>query len=133
MPLVCFLCFLFLKQTFETLVPKLLLTSLPPEEIAAALKELPPDQLAKIRACMKESCPGPVDCSSITVVAKDYKGMLAQPSAPKFKGALAQIYVRNQPYGGSDKSSNGHRYDSMCIVNGMINSGLELPADPLHT
>eukprot|EP00434_Breviolum_minutum_P008292 symbB.v1.2.007317.t3/scaffold447.1/size204395/14 len=63
-----------------------------PEEIAAALKELPPDQLAKIRACMKESCPGPVDCSSITVVAKDYKGMLEQPSAPKFKGALAQIY-----------------------------------------
>eukprot|EP00434_Breviolum_minutum_P045807 symbB.v1.2.041152.t1/scaffold7874.1/size8907/1 len=95
-----------------------------PEEIAAALKELPPDQLAKIRACMKESCPGPVDCSSITVVAKDYKGMLPQPSAPKFKGALAQIYVRNQPYGGSDKSSNGHRYDSMCIVNGMVNAGL---------
>ena len=94
------------------------------EEIAAALKELPPDQLAKIRACMKESCPGPVDCSSITVVAKDYKGMLAQPSAPKFKGALAQIYVRNQPYGGSDKSSNGHRYDSMCIVNGMVNAGM---------
>ena len=126
MPLVCFLCFLFLKQTFETLVPKLLLTSLPPEEIAAALKELPPDHLAKIWAAVdkKEPCPGPVDCSSITVVAKDYKGMLEQPSAPKFKGALAQIYVRSQPYGGSDKSSNGHRYDSMCIVNGMINSGL---------
>eukprot|EP00434_Breviolum_minutum_P028193 symbB.v1.2.024939.t4/scaffold2396.1/size80221/5 len=97
-----------------------------PEEIAAALKELPPDHLAKIWAAVdkKDPCPGPVDCSSITVVAKDYKGMLEQPSAPKFKGALAQIYVRNQPYGGSDKSSNGHRYDSMCIVNGMINSGM---------
>ena len=93
-----------------------------PEEIAAALKELPPDHLAKIWAAVdkKDPCPGPVDCSSITVVAKDYKGMLEQPSAPKFKGALAQIYVRSQPYGGSDKSSNGHRYDSMCIVNGMI-------------
>ena len=98
---------------------KLLLTSSLPEEIAAALKELPPDHLAKIWAAVdkKDPCPGPVDCSSITVVAKDYKGMLEQPSAPKFKGALAQIYVRNQPYGGSDKSSNGHRYDSMCIVN----------------
>ena len=97
-----------------------------PEEIAAALKELPPDHLAKIWAAVdkKDPCPGPVDCSSITVVAKDYKGMLEQPSAPKFKGALAQIYVRSQPYGGSDKSSNGHRYDSMCIVNGMVNAGL---------
>ncbi|CAK9085387.1 unnamed protein product [Durusdinium trenchii] len=95
-------------------------------EIAAALKELPADHLAKIKdACMeKKPCPGPVDCSSITVVAKDYKGMLDQPSAPKFKGALAQIYVRSQPYGGSDKSNNGHRYDSIPIVNGMINSGM---------
>ncbi|CAK9067769.1 Bacl-2, partial [Durusdinium trenchii] len=82
-----------------------------PEEIAAALKELPADQLQKIWACVdaKTPCPGPVDCSSITVVAKDYKGMLEQPSAPKYKGALAQIYVRSQPYGGSDKSNNGHR------------------------
>ena len=67
---------------------KSLIEGAKPEEIAAALKELPPDQLAKIRACMKESCPGPVDCSSITVVAKDYKGMLAQPSAPKFQGCF---------------------------------------------
>lgn len=94
--------------------------------IAEALKELPADQLAKIWACVekKDPCPGPVDCSSITVVAKDYKGMLEQPSAPKFKGALAQIYVRSQPYGGSDKSNNGHRYDSIPIVNGMINAGM---------
>ena len=97
-----------------------------PEEIAAALKELPASQLAMIKeACVeKKPCPGPVDCSSITVVAKDYKGMLDQPSAPKFKGALAQIYVRSQPYGGSDKSNNGHRYDSIPIVNGMINAGM---------
>ena len=97
-----------------------------PEEIAAALKELPPDQLSKIWAAVDKNspCPGPVDCSSITVVAKDYKGMLDQPSAPKFKGALAQIYVRSQPYGGSDKSNNGHRYDSIPIVNGMISAGM---------
>ena len=53
--------------------------------------------------------PGPVDCSGLTVIAKDYKGLLDQPAAPKFKGALCQIFVRSQPYGGSDKSNNGHR------------------------
>ena len=55
------------------------------------------------------ACPGPVDCSGLTVIAKDYKGLLDQPAAPKFKGALCQIFVRSQPYGGSDKSNNGHR------------------------
>jgi len=97
------------------------------EEIAATLKELPADQLAKIKeACVIQAgaCPGPVDCSPLTVVAKDYKGLLEQPKEPKFKGALCQIFVRAQPYGGSDKSSNGHRYDSIPIANGMINSGM---------
>ena len=70
------------------------------------------------------ACPGPVDCSALTVVAKDYKGLLDQPAAPKFKGALCQIYVRSQPYGGSDKSNNGHRYDSIPFANGMINAGM---------
>ena len=58
------------------------------------------------------------------MVAKDYKGLLEQPKEPKFKGALCQIYVRSQPYGGSDKSNNGHRYDSIPMANGMINSGM---------
>merc|ERR1712100_62199 len=31
---------------------------------------------------------------------------------------------RSQPYGGSDKSDNGHRYDSIPIANGMINAGI---------
>ena len=42
---------------------------------------------------------------------------------PPHWGALAQIYVRSQPYGGSDKSNNGHRYDSIPIVNGISASG----------
>ena len=29
-----------------------------------------------MRQDRKDPCPGPVDCSGITVVAKDYKGML---------------------------------------------------------
>ncbi|CAE7436202.1 unnamed protein product, partial [Symbiodinium microadriaticum] len=81
------------------------------DEIAAALKELPADQLAKVKEAVGKgpaaaACPGPVDCSKITVVGKDYKGLLEQPAEPKFKGALAQIFVRSQPYGGSDKSNN---------------------------
>merc|ERR1719271_287208 len=41
-----------------------------------------------------------------------------------FKTALLEIYVRSQPYGGSDKSSNGHRYDSIPFANGMITAGM---------
>ncbi|CAE7862088.1 hace1, partial [Symbiodinium necroappetens] len=106
-------------------------------EIAAALKELPADQLALIKEALAESpapapapaagaaaCPGPVNCSAIKVVAKDYKGLMDQPAEPKFKGALAQIFVRSQPYGGSDKSNNGHRYDSIPFANGMITAGM---------
>merc|ERR1719240_1067355 len=67
---------------------------------------------------------GPVDISSLTKISKDDLGLLAQPDAPKFKTALAQIYVRKAPYGGSDKSSNGHRYDTIPFANGMIKSGM---------
>merc|ERR1719159_1932082 len=65
-----------------------------------------------------------VDVSALTVIAKDNLGLLPQPANPKFKTALCQIYVRSQKYGGSDKSSNGHRYDSIPIANGMINAGM---------
>merc|ERR1719230_2164447 len=67
---------------------------------------------------------GPVDISSLTRIAKDELGLLAQPAAPKFMIALAQIYVRSAPYGGSDKSNNGHRYDSIPFANGMISVGM---------
>ncbi|CAJ1412317.1 unnamed protein product [Effrenium voratum] len=67
---------------------------------------------------------GPVSVAAISQVAKDNLGLMSQPASPKFKCALAQIYVRNQPYGGSDKSSNGHRYDSIPFANGMINAGM---------
>ena len=67
---------------------------------------------------------GPIDISALTRVAKDDLGLLPQPAVPKFKTALVQIYVRGKPYGGSDKSSNGHRYDSIPFANGMINAGI---------
>merc|ERR1719421_2179335 len=66
----------------------------------------------------------PVDVSYLTKIATDDLGLLPQPCKPKFKMALAGVYVRSQKYGGSDKSSNGHRYDSIIFANGMIKSGM---------
>ena len=55
-----------------------------------------------------------IDVSSLTTVAKtDDVGLLPQPLKPKYKTALVQIYVTNQPVGGSDKSASGHRYDAI--------------------
>jgi len=65
-----------------------------------------------------------VDVSSLTRMAKNDDGLLPQPTNPKFRTALVQIYVPSQPYGGSDKSASGHRYDSMALANGMITSGM---------
>merc|ERR1719310_1098817 len=70
------------------------------------------------------SSAGPVDISSLTKIAKDDLGLKAQPTSPKFKIALAEIYIRDAPYGGADKSSNGHRYDSIVFANGMISAGM---------
>merc|ERR1719454_1906781 len=67
---------------------------------------------------------GPVDISSLTRIAKDDCGLKDQPASPKFKVCLAEIYVRDAPYGGADKSSNGHRYDSIPFANGMISAGM---------
>ena len=70
------------------------------------------------------SKPYSVDVSELTKIAKDNLGLLPQPAKPKFKTALVGVYVRSAPYGGSDKSSNGHRYDSIPFANGMINAGM---------
>jgi len=67
---------------------------------------------------------GPVDVSGLTKMAASDAGLLPQPEAPKAKTALVQIYVRTQEFGGADKSSNGHRYDSIPFANGMINNGM---------
>jgi len=67
---------------------------------------------------------GPVDITSVMRVAKNDLGLLPQPKSPSFKTALVGIYVRNQPWGGSDKSSNGYRYDTIPMANGMVNAGM---------
>jgi len=95
--------------------------------MAPAEKEKLQKALAAASGCSdtkKCHSPGPVDCSCLTAVAKDFKCLPDQPAEPKFKGALAQIYVRSAPYGGSDKSSSCHRYDSIPFAKGMINAGM---------
>ncbi|CAK0868443.1 unnamed protein product [Prorocentrum cordatum] len=67
---------------------------------------------------------GPVDVSSLTKISKDDLGLLPQPAKPRFKTALVEVSVRSNKYGGSDKSSNGHRYDSIPFANGLISAGL---------
>ena len=68
--------------------------------------------------------PYSADVSELTKIGKDNLGLLPQPAKPLFKTALVGIYVRSAPFGGSDKSSNGHRYDSIPFANGMINAGM---------
>jgi len=66
----------------------------------------------------------PVNVSSLTKMTKDDLGLLPQPKKSRFKTALVGIYVRPQPNGGTDKSSNGHRYDSIPFANGMIGADM---------
>merc|ERR1719235_3002032 len=117
-------------------------------ELHAAAAELAPDTMKKLKEAIAATSPaeakaeakkdapiveiykGPVDVSDITRVAKDDLGMMEQPKEPKFKLALLEIYVRDKPYGGADKSSNGHRYDTVPFVNGMIGAGMS--CQPIH-
>jgi len=149
------------------------------EEIAAALKELPAEDLAKVKAAIaggkaakpsggsgkgakdksplvssphweatlsdkvtadeaKAFCGGdPPACFTegmdkadfliemcLIKVATDNDGLMAQPAAPKKRTVLVQIYIDEHEFGGTDKSCNGHRYDSIPFANGMIKAGL---------
>merc|ERR1719484_499106 len=85
---------------------------------------------AKAPAACASIYSGPVDVSSLTRIAKDNMGIMPQPASPKFKTALLEVYVRSAPYGGADKSSNGHRYDTVPFVNGMILAGIS--CQPIH-
>ena len=59
-----------------------------------------------------------MDVAGLKKLAKDDTGLLLQPASPKYRTALVEIYVRGQDFGGSDKSANGHRYDSIPFMNG---------------
>jgi len=66
-----------------------------------------------------------IDVSELTKKSKD-EGLLPQPHQPTYKLALVEIYVENAKGnpGGSDKLTNGHRFDSIPIANGMIENGM---------
>jgi len=66
----------------------------------------------------------PVDVSGLTYKAKSDDTLQAQPENPKFRVAIATSYVDSHPTGGSDKLTNGHRFDTIAIANGLINSGI---------
>merc|ERR1712110_655431 len=51
-------------------------------------------------------------------------GLLDQPKEPKKQTCVVQIYINGHEYGGTDKSCNGHRYDSIPFANGMIKAGM---------
>merc|ERR1719229_1155802 len=57
-------------------------------------------------------------------VASNYDGLLPQPKNPKKQTCVVQIYVNSHEFGGTDKSCNGHRYDTIPFANGMINAGM---------
>merc|ERR1719333_527593 len=98
------------------------------EDVNAAVAALSAEEKAKLKAALSSGGPnvssGPVDISALTRVAKDDLGMMEQPKEPKFKTAMLEVYVRSAAYGGADKSSNGHRYDTVPFVNGMIMAGI---------
>jgi len=57
-------------------------------------------------------------------VASDNDGLLELPKNPKKQTCVVQIYVNSHEFGGTDKSCNGHRYDTIPFGNGMINAGM---------
>jgi len=91
---------------------------------AKAEPEKAPAALGKPAMSGQSRSAKPVNVSALTKMSKDDLGLLPQPAKPKFRTALVGIYVRSQPYGGGDKSSNGHRYDSIPFGNGMITAGM---------
>merc|ERR1712038_946911 len=67
---------------------------------------------------------GAIDCSALTYKAKNDDTLRPQPENPKYRVALVASYVDSHATGGSDKLTNGHRFDSIGIANGLINAGI---------
>merc|ERR1719382_1703094 len=71
---------------------------------------------------------GPVDTSALTIDTVEYDaakiGLQDQPAEPKFKVALVGAYDTSKEKGGSDKLTNGHRFDTVGLCNGFINAGM---------
>merc|ERR1740138_381159 len=67
-------------------------------------------------------------------VASDDDGALDQPKNPKKQTCVVEIYIGSHKFGGTDKSCNGHRYDTIPFANGMIKAGMACyPIHYLHS
>jgi len=105
--------------------PQATFTDISPEKLEEANKY--GDMIGKkAKELMVKNHPSsfPVDISSISRVAKNYQGQKLQPANIKYKLALVQVYVRPKKFGGSDKSANHHRYDSISFANGCIDANM---------
>jgi len=83
------------------------------------------EQVVKLADKTKEESVGPRrDEFGLTYYAKSDDTLLPVPETPKYHVALCAAYVTSHPSGGSDKLVNGHRFDTIAIANGLINSGI---------
>ena len=65
-----------------------------------------------------------IDTSALTYKAKSDDTLLPPPENAKYRVALVASYVDSHPTDGSAKLTNGHRFDTVAIANGLINSGI---------
>mmetsp|Transcript_91989 Transcript_91989/g.177248 ORF Transcript_91989/g.177248 Transcript_91989/m.177248 type:complete len:802 (-) Transcript_91989:118-2523(-) len=66
----------------------------------------------------------PVDLSALTEMSCNDLGLRKQPAISRAKMAIVQVYVRTEPFGGFDKSANGHCFDAVPLANGLIVQGI---------
>jgi len=64
------------------------------------------------------------EAAALGQTTHDFDHMLPQPRNPKFKTAVVEIKPRTIPNGGSDKLTNGHRFDTVPIANGLLEAGM---------
>merc|ERR1711920_175881 len=103
------------------------------EEIQACLNGLDAESKAKLSVALGAAGKtgaafSPVDTSALIHDKVEYDaakiGLQDQPAEPKFKVALVASYDTSKDMGGSDKLTNGHRFDTIGICNGFINAGM---------
>merc|ERR1712151_969673 len=107
------------------------------EEVQACIDAMDAESRAKLSAALGPGAGsaaktgaafGPVDTSALAIDTVEFDaakiGLQDQPADPKFKICLVGAYDGSKERGGSDKLTNGHRFDTIGICNGFINNGM---------
>jgi len=92
-------------------------------QLQEAVANMDPEARKKIATALGIATGGAIDVSSLTYKAKNDDTLKEQPENPKYRIALVGCYVDSHETGGSDKLTNGHRFDSVGLANGFINAG----------